>query len=148
MAVRVNTVSIGASATSASAYSATVPADGSMGGAGTAGIIAGDLIVCNGISNGTHVANALSVQDNVNTTNFTNIKEQQLGGASAYWQQCLYYVAVANVPAGSLITFTPFAAATFTCFSIDVYRYALGTINQAVVGTSIASGTSLAANAL
>ncbi len=134
MAVRVNSVSIGATSTSAAAYSATIPA-------GT-GIIAGDLIIVCGTSDGTHASNGMSVLDNVNNVSFTTIKDQQQGSSSTHWQQTFYYVAAANVPDGSLITFTPYAAATTTTFSVDIFRYALGTIVQAVVGQ-----TNVAANA-
>lgn len=140
MSVRVNTVSIGASSTSASAYSATIPT-------GT-GIIAGDVLVVNAVSNGTHVLNGITCQDSVNLTNFTQIKEQQLGGSSAYYQQTFYYVAAANIPDGSLVTLTPYAAATDTCFSVDIYRYALGTITNAVVSQANTASTSQAAPAL
>src|SRR6185312_13732129 len=115
--------------------------------AGT-GIIAGDLITVSAVSNGTHVLNGITCQDSVNLTNFTQIKEQQLGGASAYYQQTFYYVAAANVPDGSLITLTPYAAATDTNFSVDVCRYALGTITNAVVSQANAASTSQAAPAL
>jgi hypothetical protein len=92
VSVRVNTVSIGATG-AGGALAATVPA-------GT-GIIAGDLIIACCMSDGTHVANGMAVQDSANLAAFTTIKEQQLGSANARWIQTFYYVAAANVPDGA-----------------------------------------------
>jgi hypothetical protein len=119
-----------------------------MSGAGTPGIIAGDVIVVSAMSNGTHVLNGITCQDSVNTTNFTQITEQRLGSSSAWYQQTFYYVAAANVPAGSNITLTPYAAATDTNFSVDVFRYALGTVTNAVVSQANTANVNQAAPAL
>jgi hypothetical protein len=139
LSVRVNTVSIGATG-SGGALAATIPA-------GT-GIIAGDVIVACCMSDGTHVANGMVVQDSTNLTNFTTIKEQQLGSANARWIQTFFYVAAANVPDGATITLTPFAAATVTAICVDIFRYALGTVTNAAVGNSNTASTSQAAPAL
>jgi hypothetical protein len=112
------------------------------------GIVSGDLIVAHCLSNGTHVANAMAVQDSVNAVPFTNGKEQQLGSGSAKWQQVLYYQAVANVPDGSTITLTPFAAATVTGLSVTVVRYVLGTVSNAFVSQGNTANTAQGAPAL
>ena len=119
MAIRVNTVSISASSTAATPYAATIPA-------GT-GIVAGDLLIVNAVCDGTHASHGMTVQDSVNTTNFSNIgSDVQLGGGSASWQQTFYYAAAANIPDGSTITLTPYASATHNSFTVDIFRYALG----------------------
>jgi hypothetical protein len=112
------------------------------------GIVSGDLIVAHCLSNGTHVANAMAVQDSVNAVPFTNGKEQQLGSGSAKWQQVLYYQAVANVPDGSTITLTPYAAATVTGLSVTVVRYVLGTVSNAFVSQGNTANTAQGAPAL
>lgn len=112
------------------------------------GIIAGDIIVANCLSNGTHVSNSMAVQDSVNAVSFTNGKEQQLGGASAKWQQVLYYQAAANVPDGSAITLTPYASATITGLAVTVIRYVTGTVANAFVSQGNAASTSQVAPAL
>jgi hypothetical protein len=90
----------------------------------------------------------MAVQDSVNATPFTNGKEQQLGSGSAKWQQVLYYQAVANVPDGSTITLTPFAAATVTGLSVTVVRYVTGTIANAFVSQGNTANTAQGAPAL
>lgn len=68
MTTRVNSASITARAATTSA-TATIP--------GGTGILAGDLIFVVASSNGTHVANTMSVQDSVNTTAFTKILDRK-----------------------------------------------------------------------
>lgn len=140
MATRVNTVSIGASSTGATAYSVTIPA-------GT-GIIAGDLIVVTAASNGTHVLNGQSVQDNVNLVNYTTIKEQQQGGSSTHYQQTFYYQTPANIPDGSTITYTPFAGSTANAFCVDIFRSTSGSISNAVTSQANTASASQSAPAL
>lgn len=111
------------------------------------GIVAGDLIVANCTSNGTHATNGMTIQDSVNLTNFTHGKEQQQG-ATTTWQQCDYYQAVANVPDGSTITLTPYSGATVTGISVTVIRYVTGAIANAFVSQSNTANTNQAAPAL
>lgn len=112
------------------------------------GIAPGDTIIAHCVSNGTHASLGMTVQDSVNATNFTNDKEQQLGGSSALWQQASRYVVANAIPDGSTITLTGYAGATETKLAVTVIRYSLGTIAQAFVSQPNASNTSQATPAL
>lgn len=138
----VNTVSLSANSTAATAYSITIPAG--------QGILAGDLIVVCADGTGTHASNGMAVQDNINATPYTTIRETQQGGASTHWLQTFYYATPLNFAndGTDLITFTPYASSTLNSFSVDVFRSTSQAISQAVVFSSVTSGTSFAASAL
>jgi hypothetical protein len=137
---RVNSSSINASGTTATAFSTTF---------GVA-VLAGDLIVVTGTCNGTHATNGMSVKDAVNNVNFTTIKEQQGSAASSRWLQSFYFFTPVDIASGTNITFTPYAANTQASFSVDVFRgcQGPGIISRAVVGATPASGTTSATGAL
>jgi hypothetical protein len=137
---RVNKVSIGANSGAAAAYTATIPA-------GT-GILAGDLIIVCANSNGTHAANGMACQDSVNAVPFTTIREQDLSGSSSRWLQTFAYKTPADIPDGATISFTPYALANASSFTVDIFRGFDATISRAATGVSPAAGTTCAAPAL
>ena len=110
------------------------------------GIAPGDTIIAYSLSNGTHAA-SVTIQDSVNSTTFTQDKEQQIGATGTY-AQASRYVVVNAIPDGATITLTPFASATITGLCVTVIRYSLGTIAQAFVSQSNAASTSQPAPAL
>lgn len=130
----------GTSANSGAAtpYAATLPA----------ACLAGDVLVVAAAGQGTHVTNGMAVQDSVNATPFTTILETQGGSASTRWMQTFVFKTTVDLPAGTTVTLTPYAASTQNGFTVDVYRGFSATIAQAAVGSSNASGTTSAAPAL
>lgn len=137
-ATRVNSASISGSGTTTA--TATIP--------GGTGILAGDLIIVSANCNGTHATNGMSVQDSVNATAYTTIKEQDLSGASTRWLQTFFFVTPVNIADGSTITLTAYAASAAASLAVDIFRGASGTISNAAVGVSPAAGTTCAAPAL
>jgi hypothetical protein len=123
---RVNSSSVGNSSTAATPYSVTV---------GVA-CNAGDVIVVCAAGNGTHVGNGMSVQDNRNAVPFTTILETQGGSASSRWLQTFIYQTPQALLSGDLITLTPYALSSANSFSVEVFRAATVTIDQAAVGNS------------
>lgn len=134
---RVNTATITASSSTASAYTTAV-------GVATA---VGDLVVVTMTCNGTHAANGMVFSDAVNGT-YTVLKEQDGSGSSSRWLQTFYKFTTGAMTTGTLLSATPYAASTASAFVVDIFRGTTGAISEPVVGASPAAGTTFAAPAL
>ena len=109
---RVNSASINANSAVTGPYSVSL---------GVA-CLAGDLIVVVGASNGTHVANGMSVYDSVNGVPFPTIGEEQNSNSSSRYTQAFAYVTPVDLPLGTVLWFTPYAAVVLSAFAADVFR--------------------------
>lgn len=112
------------------------------------GCLAGDVLVVAGASQGTHAANGMAVQDSVNSVPFTTVLETQGGSASSRWLQTFVYKTTVDLPPGTTLSFTPYAASTQNGFVVDVFRGVSATIAQAAVGSSNALAPTSVAPAL
>lgn len=133
---RVNGSAITGSGTTATAYTATLPA-----------VLAGDLIVVTANCNGTHVTNGMSCSETSTSTALTTIHETDQGGSSSRWLQT-FYLYVTNDIASGTIRLTPYASNTASSMSIDIFRGTSGVISRAVQGNSAALGTTASTPAL
>jgi hypothetical protein len=127
---RVNSSSISASGTTASAFGVALGVACNVG----------DVIVVTADCNGTHAANGMSVQETTNAQNFTTISETQQGGASSRWVQTFMLKTTVALTGAETIQLTPYAANTQATFVVDVYRGLSGLISRAAQITSGAAG--------
>lgn len=128
---RVNSSSISASGTTASAFSVAIGVACSID----------DLIVVTACCNGTHVSNGMSVVESTNAQTFGTLDQVQLGGAGARWMQTFLLVTVSALTGTENITLTPYAANTQATFVVDVFRGITGA-GSPVLDFQSASGAS------
>lgn len=125
----VNSFSLNNSSTGATTYQILTPH-----------VTKNDIIVVSGASNGTHATNGMVCNDDVYNTNYTVVAEVQNTNASSRWGQAFVRQTDIIGP-GQHFSFTPYAAATTSSFSIDIFRGYTATVDQAATTNNTPLGT-------